>query len=90
MHITMDIPECIACAVYASVCGMVCVVWCGVVCCPAGLFCSTHKTVAMGIPLITTIFEDSPSLGLYTLPLLMYHPMQVGGYVTADSQQCQC
>ena len=43
----------------------------------SGLFCSTHKTVAMGIPLITTIFEDSASLGLYTLPLLLYHPLQV-------------
>mmetsp|Transcript_35483 Transcript_35483/g.66229 ORF Transcript_35483/g.66229 Transcript_35483/m.66229 type:complete len:190 (+) Transcript_35483:102-671(+) len=43
----------------------------------AGLFCSTHKTVAMGVPLINTLFEHSESLGLYTLPLLMYHPIQL-------------
>lgn len=42
-----------------------------------GLFSSTHKTVALGIPLISAIFEDSENIGLYSVPLLIYHPLQV-------------
>jgi sodium/bile acid cotransporter 7 len=44
-----------------------------------GLFGCTHKTVAMGIPLINSMYSDiNPSLvGLYTLPLLIWHPMQL-------------
>ncbi len=41
------------------------------------LFASTHKTVAMGIPLITAIYGDNPLVGLYTLPLLIWHPLQL-------------
>eukprot|EP00560_Eucampia_antarctica_P001467 CAMPEP_0197841104 /NCGR_PEP_ID=MMETSP1437-20131217/45984_1 /TAXON_ID=49252 ORGANISM="Eucampia antarctica, Strain CCMP1452" /NCGR_SAMPLE_ID=MMETSP1437 /ASSEMBLY_ACC=CAM_ASM_001096 /LENGTH=258 /DNA_ID=CAMNT_0043450805 /DNA_START=495 /DNA_END=1271 /DNA_ORIENTATION=- len=43
----------------------------------AGLFGSTHKSVAMGIPLINAIYESNPNIGLYTLPLLVWHPMQL-------------
>jgi sodium/bile acid cotransporter 7 len=48
-----------------------------------GLFGCTHKTVAMGVPLINAIYESNPSVGLYTLPLLIWHPMQlvVGSFV---------
>jgi sodium/bile acid cotransporter 7 len=48
-----------------------------------GLFGSTHKTVAMGVPLINAIYEGNPLVGLYTLPLLIWHPMQlvVGSYL---------
>ncbi|KAL3764047.1 hypothetical protein ACHAW5_003996 [Stephanodiscus triporus] len=44
-----------------------------------GLFGCTHKTVAMGIPLINSMYSDiAPALvGLYTLPLLIWHPMQL-------------
>ena len=42
-----------------------------------GLFGCTHKTVAMGVPLINAIYEDNPMVGLYTLPLLIWHPMQL-------------
>lgn len=42
-----------------------------------GLYGCTHKTVAMGVPLINAIYEDNPSVGLYTLPLLIWHPMQL-------------
>ena len=42
-----------------------------------GLFGCTHKTVAMGVPLINAIYEDNPFVGLYTLPLLIWHPMQL-------------
>ena len=31
----------------------------------------------MGIPLINAIYEGSPALALYTLPLLIWHPMQL-------------
>lgn len=48
-----------------------------------GLFGCTHKTVAMGVPLINAIYESNPNVGLYTLPLLIWHPMQlvVGSFV---------
>ncbi|KAL3758350.1 hypothetical protein ACHAWU_005020 [Discostella pseudostelligera] len=42
-----------------------------------GLFGCTHKTVAVGIPLITSIYADSPMLGLYVLPLLIWYPTQL-------------
>eukprot|EP00978_Attheya_sp_CCMP212_P015091 scaffold38814_cov48-Attheya_sp.AAC.1 len=42
-----------------------------------GLFGCTHKTVAMGVPLINAMYEDNPNVGLYTLPLLIWHPMQL-------------
>ena len=42
-----------------------------------GLYTCTHKTVAMGIPLINAIYEGNPALGMYTLPLLIWHPMQL-------------
>jgi len=42
-----------------------------------GLYGCTHKTVAMGIPMITAIYEGNPNLGLYTLPLLVWHPTQL-------------
>jgi len=42
-----------------------------------GLFGATHKTVAMGVPLISALYETSPVAGLYTLPILIWHPMQL-------------
>jgi sodium/bile acid cotransporter 7 len=42
-----------------------------------GLFGCTHKSVAMGIPLINAIYEDDINVGFYTLPLLVWHPMQL-------------
>lgn len=42
-----------------------------------GLFACTHKTVAMGVPLIHAIYEADPNVGLYTLPLLVWHPTQL-------------
>jgi len=42
-----------------------------------GLFGCTHKSVAMGVPLINAIYEDNPLIGYYTLPLLIWHPMQL-------------
>lgn len=31
----------------------------------------------MGVPLINAIYEKNPLVGLYTLPLLIWHPMQL-------------
>mmetsp|Transcript_69483 Transcript_69483/g.104853 ORF Transcript_69483/g.104853 Transcript_69483/m.104853 type:complete len:430 (-) Transcript_69483:42-1331(-) len=42
-----------------------------------GLYGCSHKTVAMGVPLINAIYEGNPLVGLYTLPLLIWHPMQL-------------
>ncbi|KAL7520929.1 hypothetical protein ACHAWX_005621 [Stephanocyclus meneghinianus] len=42
-----------------------------------GLYGCTQKTVAMGVPLINAIYESNPLVGLYTLPLLIWHPMQL-------------
>lgn len=42
-----------------------------------GLFGCTFKTVSLGVPLIGAIYEDNPHVGLYTLPLLIWHPMQL-------------
>ncbi len=48
------------------------------------LFTAPQKTLAMGVPLLTTLFADSPELlGTALLPLLFYHPWQllVSGFV---------
>jgi sodium/bile acid cotransporter 7 len=42
-----------------------------------GLFGCTHKTVAMGVPLINAIYENNAWIGLITLPLLIWHTMQL-------------
>ena len=42
-----------------------------------GLFGCSHKSVAVGIPLINAIYEDNKNIGFYTLPLLIWHPMQL-------------
>lgn len=49
-----------------------------------GLFGCTQKTVAMGVPLINAIYESDSNVGLYTLPLLIWHPIQlvVGSYLS--------
>lgn len=41
------------------------------------LFGSTHKTLSMGVPLLTAMFEGDRRLGIYTLPLLIWHPAQL-------------
>jgi sodium/bile acid cotransporter 7 len=42
-----------------------------------GLFGCSTKTAALGIPLISALYEDSPRLGMYTLPLLIWYPSQL-------------
>ncbi len=43
----------------------------------AGAFCSAHKSIAMGIPLINVIYQNNDKIGLFSLPLLIYHPTQL-------------
>lgn len=42
-----------------------------------GLYGCTQKTVAVGVPLITVLYKDDPAVGLYTLPLLIWQPLQL-------------
>ena len=42
-----------------------------------GLFSSTHKTLALGIPLINDMFVGRSDIGLLSIPLLMYHPVSL-------------
>jgi sodium/bile acid cotransporter 7 len=42
-----------------------------------GLYGCTQKSVAMGIPLIGAVYEHDPRAGLFTLPLLIWHPAQL-------------
>jgi sodium/bile acid cotransporter 7 len=41
------------------------------------LFATTEKTIALGIPLITTMYQRNPNLGLYTVPLIMWYSTQL-------------
>ena len=45
--------------------------------CITGLYGCHEKSVVVGIPLINAMFEHSPNAGLYTLPLLIWHPLQL-------------
>lgn len=42
-----------------------------------GLFGCTHKTVAVGIPLVSSIYAGDPNLALYVLPLLIWYTTQL-------------
>jgi sodium/bile acid cotransporter 7 len=42
-----------------------------------GLFGCTHKTIALGVPLINSLYGTSDLVGAYTLPLLIWYPMQI-------------
>jgi SBF-like CPA transporter family (DUF4137) len=45
--------------------------------CVMGIYGCTHKTVATGIPLINAIYENSPQIGSYTLPIIIWHSLQL-------------
>eukprot|EP00039_Didymoeca_costata_P023524 m.7389 g.7389 ORF g.7389 m.7389 type:complete len:385 (+) comp3706_c0_seq1:339-1493(+) len=40
-------------------------------------FCSTHKSLTLGLPLLRIVFADNPHISLLSLPLLAYHPLQI-------------
>ncbi|XP_043555254.1 sodium/bile acid cotransporter 7 isoform X2 [Chiloscyllium plagiosum] len=41
------------------------------------MFCSTHKSLTLGIPLLKIVFSGYEHLSLISVPLLIYHPTQI-------------
>uniref|UniRef100_A0A3B5LGW9 Sodium/bile acid cotransporter n=1 Tax=Xiphophorus couchianus TaxID=32473 RepID=A0A3B5LGW9_9TELE len=41
------------------------------------IFCSTHKSLTLGIPMLKIVFEGYQHLSLISVPLLIYHPAQI-------------
>lgn len=41
------------------------------------MFCSTHKSLTLGIPMLKIIYSGYPYLSVISIPLLMYHPTQI-------------
>jgi len=40
-------------------------------------FCASQKTLAFGLPLISTLFEGNPNLAAYSAPIMLMHPTQL-------------
>lgn len=49
----------------------------------AVIYCSVHKSLTIGVPVLKIVFAQHPSLSLLTMPILMYHPVQIvmGGLI---------
>ncbi|XP_030017428.1 sodium/bile acid cotransporter 7-like [Sphaeramia orbicularis] len=43
----------------------------------AVVFCSTHKSLTLGIPMLKIVFAGYEHLSLISVPLLIYHPAQI-------------
>ncbi|XP_055502350.1 sodium/bile acid cotransporter 7 isoform X1 [Leucoraja erinacea] len=43
----------------------------------AVIFCSTHKSLTLGIPMLKIVFSGYEHLSLISVPLLIYHPTQI-------------
>ncbi|XP_073088702.1 sodium/bile acid cotransporter 7 isoform X3 [Manis javanica] len=41
------------------------------------IFCSTHKSLTLGIPMLKIVFAGHERLSLISVPLLIYHPVQI-------------
>jgi sodium/bile acid cotransporter 7 len=41
------------------------------------LYCGAQKTLAVGVPLIAILYKGDPNLAFLTLPILVYHPLQL-------------
>uniref|UniRef100_A0A6I8NGA4 Sodium/bile acid cotransporter n=1 Tax=Ornithorhynchus anatinus TaxID=9258 RepID=A0A6I8NGA4_ORNAN len=41
------------------------------------IFCSTHKSLTLGIPMLKIVFAGHAHLSLISVPLLIYHPAQI-------------
>ncbi|KAH8046994.1 symporter [Aureococcus anophagefferens] len=41
------------------------------------VFCASHKSLTLGIPVLRIVFPDHPCLPMLSAPLLMYHPIQI-------------
>ncbi|XP_059482646.1 sodium/bile acid cotransporter 7-like [Neocloeon triangulifer] len=53
------------------------------------LFCSTHKSLTLGIPMLRILFGGYAHLSQISLPLLVYHPTQIllGSIVAAPLRE---
>ena len=47
------------------------------------MYCATHKSLTLGIPMLKLMYSGDPALSFITIPLLMYHPCQIllGGII---------
>ena len=54
-----------------------------------GSFVTSHKTLAFGLPLIKTMFENDPHLPIYCAPIMFLHPTQLffGSILTMKMQR---
>ena len=43
----------------------------------AAQLCGSKKSLATGVPMAQLIFEGIPALGIYLLPIMIYHPLQL-------------
>ena len=41
------------------------------------MYCATHKSLTLGIPMLKIMYSGDPALSFITIPLLMYHPCQI-------------
>ena len=41
------------------------------------MFCSTHKSLTLGIPMLKIVFAGYKYVSLISIPLLIYHPVQI-------------
>jgi solute carrier family 10 (sodium/bile acid cotransporter), member 7 len=55
----------------------------------AVLFCGTQKTLALGIPMLSIMYGHHPQLAWLTLPLIIYHPLQlvIGGFLATKMKK---
>merc|ERR1712217_163685 len=43
----------------------------------AVMYCCSHKSLTLGIPLLKIMYEGNPILSVISIPLLIYHPTQI-------------
>merc|ERR1712079_103321 len=43
----------------------------------AVMYCCSHKSLTLGIPLLKIMYEGNPILSIISIPLLIYHPSQI-------------
>ena len=41
------------------------------------MYCATHKSLTLGIPMLKIVFHGDPALPVLSIPLLIYHPTQI-------------
>lgn len=53
------------------------------------MFCSTHKSLTLGVPMLKIIYAGSSALSFLSIPLLVYHPCQIliGGLLVPHVQK---